>query len=359
VADAMSTGPVAVPSPDAPAISVVVATFRRAQTLGRTLEHLAAQDLPAAQFEVIVVDDGSGDETAASVAAMVPRMPCRIEYMSHDNRGPGFTQNRGIRAARAPVVLLVADDVFLGPRAVRAHLEMHRRRPEPEVAVQGKVVQSPELVQSAFLRKWDPFRFHEIEGLDELPPYRIGACNLSLKREFVLRHGGFLEHRGRGGAAALEDVELGCRLHGRGMRLLYARDALGFHHHVSTLDQAIARWYERGLNFGEFRRHAPDPELTVYFHVLNARTAREYLRVMRGKNSFRGAEASLAWHLVRHAGRMVTLNRVTARWIWRPLLDLAERSPVAATLVTAKTYRAFLYYHFLRGERAGHERFDR
>jgi hypothetical protein len=115
----------------------------------------------------------------------------------------------------------------------------------------------------------------------------------------------------------------------------------------------ITRWYERGLNYGEFRRHAPLPELTVYFHVLDRHTVREYISVLRGPNSFRGRERSLAWHLVRHVGRMVTLNAVTARLLWRPLFDLAERSPHVARLVTPKMYRAFLYYHFLRGVRDG------
>jgi hypothetical protein len=122
---------------------------------------------------------------------------------------------------------------------------------------------------------------------------------------------------------------------------------------VMTLDQAIARWHERGLNYGEFRRHAPLPELTVYFHVLDRHTVREYISVLRGPNSFRGTERSFAWHLLRHVARMVTLNAVTARWFWRPLFDLAEKHPWLAALVKPKMYRAYLYYHFLRGVRDG------
>jgi hypothetical protein len=239
--------------------------------------------------------------------------------------------------------------VFLTPTALRKHLEHHQAHPDPSDAVLGKVVQSPYLDQSVFLRKWDPFRFHELEDLEVLPAYRFGAVNVSLKRDFLVRHGLFLEHRGRGGAAAFEDVELGCRLNARGMRLLYAKDALAYHHHVSTLDQAEHRWYERGLNYGEFRRHAPYPELTVYYHVLNADTLREYVGVLKRPNQFPGLERSIAWHFIRHLGRMVTLNRWTARWLWRPLFDGAERRPWLAAMVRPKMYRAYLYYQFLRG----------
>jgi glycosyltransferase involved in cell wall biosynthesis len=336
-----------------PLISVVLATYRRADTLRRTLEHLARQDLPAAQFEVLVVDDGSPDHTSAVVADMQGKVAFHLSYQRHDNRGPGYTQNRGIERARAPVVLLIADDIWLEPGAVRAHLQAHQSRAGQAVAVLGRVQQSPELTETVFLNRWDPFRFHELEGLSELPPYRFFAMNISVNRDFLLNNGLYLEHRGRGGPSCMEDLELGIRLHGKGLRLYYEPQALGTHHHVVTLDQAITRWHERGLNYGEFRRHAPMPELTVYFHVLDRHTVGEYLRVLRGPNSFRGTEKSIAWHLLRHVVRMVTLNGITARWLWRPLFDLAERQAAVARRMTPKMYRAFLYYHFLRGVRDG------
>ncbi len=218
----------------------------------------------------------------------------------------------------------------------------------------GRTVQSPDLNQSAFLRKWDPFRFDELADLEVLPPWRFGAMNLSFKRDFVMQRGGFLEHRGRGGPACMEDLELGYRLEPHGLRLCYSKEALAFHYHLTTLDVAVLRWYERGINYGEFRKHAPNPELSVYFHVLNFRTLGEYVRVLRGPNSFRGSERSLVWHFVRHFGRMLTLNRVTERLFWQPVFNLAERSTWVESLMTAKMYRAYLYYHFLRGVRAGH-----
>lgn len=332
-----------------PELSVVLSTYRRAETVPRTLRHLAHQDLDPSLYEVIVMDDGSPDETQAVVEAMLPTLPFRASYHRHDNQGPGYTQNRGIERALAPVVLLMADDIFMAPQALREHLEMHRRNPDKRVAVLGKVVQSPDLDQSVFLTKWDPFRFNEIEGQAELPAYRFWAMNISCKREFLVENGMYLEHRGRGGPSALEDLELGVRLKDRGLRLLYSHGALGYHHHVVSLDQAVRRWYERGLNYGEFRKHAPWPELTVWFHVLDRHTFREYAAVLRGPNSFSGREKSLAWHLLRHAARVLSFNAATTRFFWRPLFDLGERNPAVARLLTPKMYRAYLYYQFLRG----------
>jgi glycosyltransferase involved in cell wall biosynthesis len=336
-----------------PLISVVVTTYKRADILRRTLDHLSRQDLEPAKFEVIVSDDGSPDDTARVVKEFATLVPFAVRYLQLPNVSPGHAENRGMEAARAPIVLLMADDICMTPPAVRKHLEFHEARPEPTVSVLGKIVQSPDLTESAFLRKWDPFRFNELEDRDELPPYRFGAANLSVKRDFVLKHGGFLERRGRAGAAALEDLELGYRLEPHGLCLCYSKEALAHHYHPTTLDIAALRWYERGLNYGEFRRHAKNPELTVYFHVLTLRTAGEYASVLTAPNSFRGSERSFAWHVVRHVIRVVLLNRATAALFWRPIFALAEKYPWIEARLTPKTYRAFLYYHFLRGVREG------
>jgi glycosyltransferase involved in cell wall biosynthesis len=337
----------------APEISVILSTYGRPDVLPRTLDHLARQDLEPHRFEVIVVDDGSPDDTPHVVERLLPTLPCRTTFRRHANRGPGYTQNRGIELASAPVVLLIADDILLVPEAVRLHLEHHRARPDKTVAVLGRVEQSPDLTQSVFLSKWDPFRFRELDGHEELPPYRFWAMNISAKRAFLVENGMYLEHKGRAGASALEDLELGCRLKEKGLRLFYSPGAWGYHYHVVTLEQAMRRWYERGLNYGEFRRYAKLPELTVWFHILDRHTVGEYRKVLSGPNWFRGRERYFWWHVVRHFVRVLTVNAITTRFVWRPLFNLAERSRALAKLVNPKMYRAFLYYHFLRGVRDG------
>jgi len=332
-------------------ISVVVATYNRAGTLAILVDHLVKQDIEPREYELIIVDDGSSDNTQQVMEEMLSHASIELIYLRHENHGIGYTQNRGIRAARAELVLLIADDIFLAPGALREHIDFHRKYPESEVSVLGKVIQSPDLNQSVFLKKWNPFRFSELDGLNKLRPYRYGACNVSFMKDFMTQFGMFLEHSPRGGAVAMEDLEVGYRLEKHGMRLLYAPNALGHHYHATTLDSAVDRWYERGLNYEEFRKHATHSELTVYFHILSFRTMREYFRVLQGPNSFEGREKSIVWHIIRELGRRITLNRFTATFIWRPVLDMAEEKPWIASLITPKMYRAYLYYNFLRGVR--------
>ncbi|MEC9339903.1 MAG: glycosyltransferase [Pseudomonadota bacterium] len=337
-------------------LSVVIPTLGRPDVLARTLRHLAAQSVPPRHLEIIVCEDGCTEETARVVGEARAHGFQRLEFLQNDgHRGPGFTQNKGIRAAQCSLVLLLADDIWLEPGAVQAHLDMHSCHPQETAAVLGRVEQSPELAGSTFIKHWNPFNFAKLVGREHLPYYYFWGCNISFKREFVVRNGLFLEHRGRAadgrgsGGAAHEDVELGYRLHQQGLELFLAPDAWGYHYHLYTLEQATKRYYERGLNFGEIHRYVPDPEILVQNHVLTTDTWRDYASVFRRSNGLTGREASFAWHVLRQIAFHLLVNRVTETALWRPLLDGAEKRPALASLVSGQLYRTYLYAQFMRG----------
>ena len=334
-------------------ISVVVATWNRTATLKRTLEHLDRQDLPPDQFEVIVVDDGSPDDTAETVAGMRRQVRYTLRYLHHANRGPGYTQNRGIEGARAPLVLLIADDIWLAPEALRQHLQTHRDHPALEVAVVGKVTQSPELTQSLFMRKWEPIRFGNVKQIVTLPYYLFWACHVSAKRDFLLSVGMFREHRGRAGAASHEDVELGYRLHQRGLRLLYNPRATAHHYHVETLEKAMQRAYERGLNFDEFRQYVPAPEVVVRYHLIAWRTLADHARVYAGqlRTHLLGFERNPLLLAAAYLLRALLFNRIAVHGLWLPLLRAAERHSWLARAVRNNMYRGTINYFFFKGWR--------
>ncbi len=343
----------------APELSVVLATYNRAETMKRTLRHLAEQTLAPERYEVVVIDDGSPDDTQAVVTGLLDTLPYHCTYTRHDNQGPGYTINRGIERARAPLVLVMADDIFFEPEALEAHLEMHLANPEEEVAVLGKVIDSPELNDSVFMRHWDPFQFKELDGASDLPYYRFWGCNVSAKKSFLVAHGMWRDQRGRGGAAAHEDVEVGWRLSKHGLRLCYCEKAFGYHYHPYTLDQAFNRYFQRGVNWDEFRTLVPDPEFVVFTHLLTPKTAKEYFRVVRSSNSLFGKDRYVAWHVLRETVRSLLFNRLTVPMCWEPLMRLAEKHDGwLGSLMNTKLYSAVLFYHFVRGIRYADEHFE-
>ncbi|MBS2038466.1 glycosyltransferase family 2 protein [bacterium] len=92
--------------------SVVIATYNRRELLQRTLEALRLQSMDPQRFEVIVIDDGSSDGTAESLASL--HNP-RLRVISQSNRGPAAARNRGIREACGAWVVLTDDDTVPAP----------------------------------------------------------------------------------------------------------------------------------------------------------------------------------------------------------------------------------------------------
>jgi glycosyltransferase involved in cell wall biosynthesis len=97
---------------DGDAVSVIVPAWNAAATLAETLRSVLEQSYPA--DEILVLDDGSTDETQHVVAAFAPR----IDYLRQANGGPSAARNAGLEATQADLVaFLDADDIWL-PRAL-------------------------------------------------------------------------------------------------------------------------------------------------------------------------------------------------------------------------------------------------
>lgn len=101
---------------DRPAVSVVIPAYNAASFIDETLDSVAAQTRPAE--EIVVVDDGSADDTAARIEAWQARHRLPLRLIRQENKGPPAARNVGIRAAAGPLVaLLDADDLFF-PRTL-------------------------------------------------------------------------------------------------------------------------------------------------------------------------------------------------------------------------------------------------
>lgn len=167
------------------AISVVVPTYRRPDRLSRLLDALAAQTLAAERFEVIVVDDCSGDATAAVLSHRARTGLVRVRALTTaSNGGPAMARNAGWRAALAPLVAFVDDDCVPVPGWLAAGLAAFD---DPGVGVvQGRTA-VPEGVDVTDLPTWCIWR-----DIDRAGPF-FEACNIFYRREALAAAGGFDE----------------------------------------------------------------------------------------------------------------------------------------------------------------------
>src|SRR5690606_40861443 len=109
-------------------ISVVVSTYQRPHHLRRCLESLAAQREVDGKFEVIVVDDGSQDETADVVTKFRHDSGLPVKFSTHPHEGYQLSRcrNAGIRASTAPYLLFTDGDCVFPPDHLRRHLDARR-----------------------------------------------------------------------------------------------------------------------------------------------------------------------------------------------------------------------------------------
>jgi glycosyltransferase involved in cell wall biosynthesis len=220
-----------------PAVSVVVPTRNRAGYLEVTLASLAEQT-PGAHFEVIVVDDGS-DDTTAAVAQRAG-----VGYRRHErSRGPNAARNTGIDVARAPLIALIDDDVRVPPGWVSALSDGADRHPWAE-AVGGPIRASLEGPAPHFCGR-EPA---PVTTLDFGPQDRevefVWSANMAVRRSAIERIGGFDEEIPIYG----DEEEWLIRLHANGGRVAYLA-AAGLDHRRAGDDARL-----RSLARAEYRR---------------------------------------------------------------------------------------------------------
>jgi GT2 family glycosyltransferase len=249
-------------------LSVIIPTYNRGAALGQCLEALAAacDEHTAGHLEVIVVDDGSTDGSRQRVESRATDYPVPLHYLWQENQGPAAARNLGVRHAHGDVTWFIGDDVFVQPETVRVHLDIHSQAAAGHpIGVLGPVTWHPSLTVTPFMRWWERYRFkYPPEYLDPVPFWYFYTCNVSVGRDLFLECGGFDEEFPY---AAYEDTELAYRLYHRGMRIVYAPEALAYHHHPTDLASASRQIEALGGSYDTFVRKTGDRGLPIVWLI--------------------------------------------------------------------------------------------
>jgi glycosyltransferase involved in cell wall biosynthesis len=231
-------------------LSVVIPTYNRAGTLQKALSAYVEQFSSQGFGEILVVDDGSTDSTRAVVDRLSKASRVPIRYIRQQNKGPAAARNLGIREAANELILFTDDDIIPERDLVATHIGWHSRYTSDEIAVLGYVTWSPEVRPTPFMHWYGLealFSFRDIAGKSKVDYRHFYTCNISLKKEFLLRNGMFDEDFK---SAAWEDIELGFRLERAGMQILYKPQAVAYHEQVISFQDACRR-YRKSLASAE------------------------------------------------------------------------------------------------------------
>ncbi|MCA1582772.1 MAG: glycosyltransferase family 2 protein [Acidobacteria bacterium] len=254
-----------------PLFSVVVPTFERPETLFLVLDSLGEQISPPL-YEVVVVDDGSRDETSRRLASHRPKYPFR--FFSQTNGGPASARNRGVSESRGRFVLFLGDDTVPEPELLSIHAAAHAEPRTHPAAVLGYTTWPRGRRVSPFLHHINEyglqFGYALIADPESVPFNFFYTSNISLPRHLLLEEGLFdtsFPH------AAWEDIEIAYRLVRRGMKIVYRPGAIARHHHDITFTSFRTRQEKAGESAAIF--YAKHPELGDFLAVPQALAFRD------------------------------------------------------------------------------------
>jgi len=172
------------PNPAFPPLPVTVAipTYNRASWLRQTLAGLVAQDFPAGDYEILVIDNNSRDETAAVVEEFAGANPAP-RHIREPRQGLDHARNRAVVEARGQVLLFGDDDILVAPDWIRQLAGPLLADTERRIgAIGGEVIPVFPEGQPEWINDWHaPLAFRPDAGPLSAGQYPMGA-NLAFPR---------------------------------------------------------------------------------------------------------------------------------------------------------------------------------
>ncbi|CAN5682772.1 hypothetical protein BH23PLA1_BH23PLA1_09460 [soil metagenome] len=229
--DDFPAGP-ASPGPRRMPLSVVIPVRNGGIGFQRCLR--ALRDSSWTGYELIVVDDGSTDDSAAQAEAFGATV-----LRFQPRRGPAAARNAGVHRASSPIVFFLDADVAVHPEAIARVLERFEADPDLD-ALFGSYDDAP--AAPGLVSRYRNLLHHHIHQQGEFqngarPAHTFWTGCGAIRRDVILQVGGFDPRLYR--RPAIEDIELGYRLVKAGHRVALVRDIQATHLKRWTLPQVI------------------------------------------------------------------------------------------------------------------------
>ena len=183
-------------------LSLIIPTHNRSERLIAALESVIRQDLPAADWECVVVSNNSTDDTVARFGDFAARYPgLNLRLVTEDGPGVSYARNRGIAETSAPLLVFIDDDERINPGFLRAYADFFDAHPDAVVAG-GRIIAEYPTGRPDWMSKYvempiaNPMDFGE--RVRPFPAGRVpGGGNMAFRRAGLAGYGGFDPTLGR------------------------------------------------------------------------------------------------------------------------------------------------------------------
>lgn len=217
-------------------VSIVIPTFNRAHLIADSIPILMSLAFEEERgFEVIFVSNGSTDNTMQVLADAAKKHPNLRSFEITPSGGPAAPRNKGIREAKGDIIVILDDDVIPDADMLIHYTRHHQKYPAQNEAALG-VAYVPEQVKTKPVSLFHEFNYANLHKDAQICYTYFWTCNISFKREFMLKHGMFDELY-----LYNEDIVCGHKLAQANMILRFEEKARGQHLHQLKLEDVALK----------------------------------------------------------------------------------------------------------------------
>lgn len=296
-------------------ISIIIPVYNREEHLRLCLEALSQQNIPSEEYEIIVIDDGSQDGSAA-VADKFGAKTFRTS-----NRGPAAARNIGIENAGGDILIFLDSDILVSRDYLQEVRERHSRtnsllllgarRHLPEGITNPSEAPVSLDSREKLLRRYSYCLTHM-----NCPWSVAYTCNFSISRNFL----GNIRFDESYAGWGLEDIDFAYELYKQGAEIVFSRGICGYHlYHDRTLTSS--RYQSWLINLTRFLHKHPDQRaqgFALFKRVFNPDIKDNYFDVFDQFENRPNPEKNLEiWDLTE-------INEDPIRWIQQKLNETSE-----------------------------------
>lgn len=245
-------------------ISVIISTFNRQKKVSETINCFSNQTIPTADYEIIVVDNGS--KVPVKIPDDLRQKDCRLIRFDL-NQERSKSRNTGAEAASGEIIAFSDDDMILESDFLARHLEAHEEW--DNLLATGKIILPPEKLSEPgilFRHRLEVSEIPQARGLVSQPNFGT-AANMSIKREHYLKLGGFDPKM-----AGVEDQDFSMRHSKSGGKIAFLPEAVAIHNDDWLDFFSFCQRQERGAEWTvAFSRRYPEWTDTQLRENINGR----------------------------------------------------------------------------------------
>ena len=294
-------------------VSVIIPAYNRSKMLQRTLSSLCNQTLDQDEYEIIVADNASSDDTFEVVTEWAKTSPVKVQVFTENRRGVHYARNSAAKLAQGEFLYYTDDDMEADPEMLARMLAVFEKHPEVG-CVTGKVcpewlAEPPEWVRRHFANGYLSLQMRPEELVISKQDVGVWSCHEMFRRELFFQTCGFHPENTEG--EWVGDGETGLHQKMASLGCIFAFVGGAVTHHMIPPERLTQRYFNRRLanqgnsdSFTRYRKYHPGKRQLLRGLAKQARRmfgcclSAAWARV-RGKDIWHLQWARLHYHLAR------------------------------------------------------------